>query len=332
MNEKTQSADPNDRRKDVETSQEAGAAQETDAIAMKGYSRKPVKVKFPKCWEFMTQNQRRENVIDKYSIYGSDSPNSTGLPIPGQRSAIVQESSDIGWREERGYIKRVTGFPPSACVNGIRNETKRRVRHLSPIRLPTANTICDEYNWMHNGVHGKMLLSNKKYRHILRSDLAETHDPKQKLHYCEVLGQRVCADCIEHTNRTMAIEYQHEAFPEIEVTASRLIAPKLSKLLADRLKSAVPLPESEQQAQESGLLGNAQSPPPYRQPSALRNQRHVTIYSDAMINSLHQTLKRDRRMTAETLHDVRELRLKRGKRATMRQLPLEKLNEANSSL
>ncbi|XP_003729504.2 uncharacterized protein LOC100893430 [Strongylocentrotus purpuratus] len=331
MNPKTLSADPVASGNVVETAQGVGAAKEDDAVAIKGYARKPVPVKFPKCWEFMTLNQRRENVIDKHSIYGNPS-NLTGLPIPGQRTAIVRELSDIGWREERGYIKKVTGFPLSACVNGMRNETKRRVRHLSPIRLPTANTICDEYNWMHNGVHGKMLLSNKKYRHILQSNLAESHDEKQKLHYCEVLGQRVCADCIEHTNRKMAIEYQHEAFPEIEVTASRLIAPKLSKLLSDRLKSAVPSPEYNQQTMEAGLLGNAQSPPPYRQPSALRNQRRVTIYSDAMINSLHQTLKRDRRMTAETLHDVREMRLKKGKRATLRQLPLDKLNEANKGM
>ncbi|XP_072181178.1 uncharacterized protein [Diadema setosum] len=298
------------------------------------YSRKPVRIKFPSCWEFMDFKQRRENLIDKYSIY-NDQTRTLGLPVPGQRAGITRELADIGWREERGYIKRVTGFPLSACVSGLRNENHRRARNLSPIRLPTANTICDEYHWMHDGLHGKMLLSNKKYRHILASE-EDNHDLSNKLHYCEVLGQRVCSDCIEHTNRTMAIEYQHEAFPEIEVSASRLVAPKLSKLL--HLKTASNEKEAKdhkskeshdnrQKTMGMNILGDRGSPPPYRQPSALRNQRRVTIYQDTMINSLRQTLKRDRMMTAETLQDTREMRLKKGKRPTLRQMSLHKLHE-----
>ncbi|XP_071499438.1 uncharacterized protein [Diadema antillarum] len=318
---------------DLETTRESKSTKETKNV-IASYSRKPVRIKFPSCWEFMDFKQRRENLIDKYSIY-NDQTRTLGLPVPGQRAGITRELADSGWREERGYIKRVTGFPLSACVSGLRNENHRRARNLSPIRLPTANTICDEYHWMHDGLHGKMLLSNKKYRHILASE-EDNHDLSNKLHYCEVLGQRVCSDCIEHTNRTMAIEYQHEAFPEIEVSASRLVAPKLSKLL--HLKTASNEKEAkdhkskeshDKQQKTTGMdiLGDRGSPPPYRQPSALRNQRRVTIYKDSMINSLRQTLKRDRMMTAETLQDTREMRLKKGKRPTLRQMSLHKLRE-----
>lgn len=153
---------------------------------------------------------------------------------------------------------------------------------------------------MHNGLRGKMLLNSKKFRHDL-PDCPYDH-PDEKSHYCEVLGQRTCADCIEETNKKMAAKYQNDAFPSIQTTAASLVAPKLSRALTK--KSSNQSRDLVSRQLSISNLDDADSPIPYRMSSALRQSRRVTIYNDTMIESLHRTLVRDRRMTMATFKDV----------------------------
>jgi len=49
--------------------------------------------------------------------------------------------------------------------------------------------------------------------------------------FCEVLGPAACSTCIETTNRYIADELQRIMFPKIDMTRTRLVKPKLSKVM-----------------------------------------------------------------------------------------------------
>ncbi|XP_071816122.1 uncharacterized protein [Apostichopus japonicus] len=264
--------------------------------SMSHYSRKPAEMRFPKQWEHMTFRQTRENLLDKGSIYGPVSKKS--LPRPGHRDALTKEAADIGCKKERHFLRKVTGYPMSARISGSARAARRS---LPTLRRPTANTICQEYQYVHNGLRGKMILNNKRFRHDLPEYHCD-HSDEEKSHYCEVLGKRTCAGCIEETNKKMAAKYQNDAFPSIQTTAASLVAPRLSKALTKRNTNQSRELVSRQLSISN--LDDADSPIPYRMSSALRQSRRVTIYNDTMIESLHRTLVRDRRMTLANLKDV----------------------------
>lgn len=49
--------------------------------------------------------------------------------------------------------------------------------------------------------------------------------------FCDVLGPLSCHECIESTNRRIAHEVEHAAFPDMDCTASSLVAPTLAQLM-----------------------------------------------------------------------------------------------------
>ena len=49
--------------------------------------------------------------------------------------------------------------------------------------------------------------------------------------FCEILGPSSCQDCIENTNRAIGEQLQEMVFPTIDISTSKLIAPKMAKLL-----------------------------------------------------------------------------------------------------
>ncbi len=130
------------------------------------------------------------------------------LPLPGHRSFIAKDTSDIGWKVEKNYIRKIEGPPESPHISG---SARKGRRHM--LRQPTANSIYQEYKWVHNGLHGTMTLCNQKYRHYLPDRFNNHDDDELDLHYCEVLGQQSCATCVGITNRATAVEYQNETFP-----------------------------------------------------------------------------------------------------------------------
>ncbi|XP_033647769.1 uncharacterized protein LOC117307199 [Asterias rubens] len=271
------------------------------------YSRKPVTIKTPKSWEFHSHQQRRENWLDTNSIYAKKK-NTTGLPRPGHRDLLTREATDITLREEQGYMRNITGYPVVPHISG--SASHRRGRPI--LRRPTANTISHEYRWVHNGLNGKMTLTNKRYRHVLPPPLSNHQDSDSNLHYCEVLGQRTCYRCVEEANRQMAAEYQQEAFPSLEVTAASLVAPKLSKTLMltrDVPRKVATAPQSQI---SMNPFDTASTPPPYRISSAFTQSHHqISISKDKMVKSLSKTLKRDNTMMKDTSGSRKTPRLQR---------------------
>ncbi|XP_060594891.1 uncharacterized protein LOC132749192 isoform X2 [Ruditapes philippinarum] len=57
--------------------------------------------------------------------------------------------------------------------------------------------------------------------------------------FCEILGPSACNTCIENTNRFIGEQLQDMVFPTIDITADKLIAPKLAKLFRDGHRSQV---------------------------------------------------------------------------------------------
>ena len=219
------------------------------------------------------------------------------LPLPGHRSHIAKDASNIEWKTEKNYIRKMEGPPESPHISGSARKGRYRNRM---VRQTTANSISQDYQWVHNGLHGKMTLHNRRYQDFL-PDRYTNHfdDDGDDLHYCEVLGQKTCARCLENTNRLMAAEYQNETFPGIRVSATDLIAPRLSKALSRRR-----LTEDHQGTGAGGAGGGAgahlggfatgESPPPYRKGSSLMRARsNVVISKDKMERSLRMLLKRD---------------------------------------
>ncbi|XP_060070262.1 uncharacterized protein LOC132550239 [Ylistrum balloti] len=51
--------------------------------------------------------------------------------------------------------------------------------------------------------------------------------------FCEILGPSACALCIEGSNRFIGEELQKIIFPEIEMTAAKLVQPKLAKVMRE---------------------------------------------------------------------------------------------------
>ncbi|XP_072026081.1 uncharacterized protein [Amphiura filiformis] len=247
------------------------------------YSRRPPISKGPKSYEHLSKQQLRDNWVDYHSIY-SRKRNVSGLPLPGHRSHIAKDASDIEWKVEKSYIRKMEGPPESPHISGSARKGRRRM-----LRQPTANSIYQDYKWIHNGLHGKMTLSNQKYRHYL-PDRYNNHDESEDLHYCEILGQKSCAICVAQTNRITAAEYQNETFPGIRVSATDLIAPKLSKTLTRRS-----VPEVTSRSKSRHMMFDAtESPPPYRQGSSLiRGRANIDISTEKMAKSLNMTLKRD---------------------------------------
>ena len=49
--------------------------------------------------------------------------------------------------------------------------------------------------------------------------------------FCDVLGPLSCHECIESTNRRIAHDVEHAAFPDVACTASSLVAPVLAQLM-----------------------------------------------------------------------------------------------------
>ena len=49
--------------------------------------------------------------------------------------------------------------------------------------------------------------------------------------FCDVLGPLSCHECIESTNRRIAHDVEHAAFPDVDCTASSLVAPILAQLV-----------------------------------------------------------------------------------------------------
>lgn len=49
--------------------------------------------------------------------------------------------------------------------------------------------------------------------------------------FCEVLGPSTCSTCIEQTNRHIADELQRIMFPKIDMNRTRLVKPKLSRVM-----------------------------------------------------------------------------------------------------
>ncbi|XP_022081085.1 uncharacterized protein LOC110974063 [Acanthaster planci] len=260
------------------------------------YSRKPATVKIPKSWQFLSQQQRRENWFDSHSIYAKKK-NSNSLPRPGHRDVLTREATDVHLRREQGYMREITGFPVIPHISG--SASHRRGRSI--LRRQTANNISQEYRWVHNGLNGKMVLTTQRYRHILPPPLSNHREKDSHLHYCEVLGQRTCSQCVEEANRQMAAEYQQEAFPGLEVTAASLVAPKLSKTMMSSRDS----PRKQATAPKSQLSLNpfdtATTPPPYRISSAFTQDRYqISISKEKMLKSLMKTLRRDRTQMRET--------------------------------
>lgn len=219
------------------------------------------------------------------------------MPRPGHRDVLTKEAADIECKEERKFVRKITGYPLSAHISG----SAKAKRSRSVRRRPTANTICQEYQYVHNGLRGKTILNSKKFRNDFR-EVACDHAEEDKAHYCEVLGRRTCADCIEHMNKEMAAKYQNDAFPSIQTTAASLVAPKLSKALTKSQRDKTRDLRSRQLS--ISVMGDADSPVPYRMSSALRESRRVTIYHDTMIDSLQRTLARDRRMTMANFKEM----------------------------
>ena len=215
------------------------------------------------------------------------------LPLPGHRSHIAKDSSDIEWKLEKSYIRKMDGLPQSPHISGSARKGRRHIM----LRQPTANSIYQDYKWVHNGLHGKMTLCNQRYRHYL-PDRYTNHDQNDDLHYCEVLGQKTCATCVAKTNRVTAAEYQNETFPGLRVSATDLIAPRLSKALTKRrtLETGSRSMSRHVQGTSLGAFNTAESPPPYRQGSSLiRDSSNVIISTDKMVKSLTMTLKRDKK-------------------------------------
>lgn len=260
-------------------------------------SRRRPEVKLTKSYEHMSKQHLRENWLDLHSIY-SRRRNTSGLPLPGHRSNIAKDASNIEWKMEKSYIRKMEGPPESPHISG----SARKGRHRNRIRQSTANSISQEYQWVHNGLHGKMTLNNRRYHHFL-PDRYTNHFDDDDLHYCEVLGQKTCARCLANTNRLMAAEYQNETFPGIRVSATDLIAPRLSKTLtrrratdAEQTRGATNGGGGGGGATTLGGFDTAISPPPYRQGSSLvRGRSNVVISTDKMERSLQMLLKRDAR-------------------------------------
>ena len=60
-----------------------------------------------------------------------------------------------------------------------------------------------------------------------------THNRDESLsQYCDVLGPYVCKKCIEVTNRRIIAEIEKETFPEVEISITTLVAPKLARAMS----------------------------------------------------------------------------------------------------
>lgn len=51
--------------------------------------------------------------------------------------------------------------------------------------------------------------------------------------YCDILGPSACGQCIESTNRHIGDELQRILFPQIEMSRTKLVKPKLAKVMRD---------------------------------------------------------------------------------------------------
>ena len=62
--------------------------------------------------------------------------------------------------------------------------------------------------------------------------------------FCDTLGPSVCHSCIEGTNRKIAQDVEQSSFPELECSATTLVAPKLAMIMMDSDRFKMPSEES----------------------------------------------------------------------------------------
>ncbi|XP_021339744.1 uncharacterized protein LOC110440960, partial [Mizuhopecten yessoensis] len=223
----------------------------------------------------------RGNTIDKGSLYSLKKEQIAGRELPFLVNHLVKKDetnviNNVEQKRERDYISR------SHLTDNTQTKFNHAVlKHFYKAPAPRAHPGY--------GMPRPETSEQSPFRLLMKdlerdpSVVAISNYPSltvpptcsKSVGFCEILGPSACALCIEGSNRFIGEELQKIIFPEIEMTAAKLVQPKLAKVMREghmnqmrkrRLRElhfpAFLLPLKRQ---ESNLLG--------KKMSALRRER-----------------------------------------------------------
>lgn len=169
--------------------------------------------------------------MKKVNIAGRDLP---FLSHPPVRKTDDVQLTNIEQKREREYINRCH------LTDGTQNTFNRAVlQHFYRAPVPRSHPGY--------GMPRPETTEECPFRLLIKdlerdpSILSISHYPSltvlpscSKTHgLCEILGPGTCSDCIEGSNRFIGGELQRILFPEIEMTMTKLVKPKLAKVMCE---------------------------------------------------------------------------------------------------
>ena len=146
--------------------------------------------------------------------------------------------------KEKSYIRKTTErlkYPLSDRTDKKRfskhiiQEYKKPLKEVKPpgYGTPRRVSLVQRYNTITDIVNS-LIKPNNGFNVMPKRQKAEKCDRENEMacQFCDVLGPVSCSMCIEATNRRIAHEVEEAAFPQIECTASNLVAPNLSMTMS----------------------------------------------------------------------------------------------------